>query len=45
MLSRREVGHGNLAERALSSVIPSSDIFPYSIRSESLVTESSGSSR
>ncbi|CAM9252725.1 unnamed protein product [Chrysoparadoxa australica] len=41
---RREVGHGNLAERALAPVIPSMDDFPYSIRVESLITESSGSS-
>ena len=41
---RREVGHGNLAERALAPVIPSEDEFPYSIRVESLVTESHGSS-
>ena len=44
-LSRREVGHGNLAERALSPVIPSDDIFPYVIRAESLIAESCGSSR
>ena len=41
---RREVGHGNLAERALAPVIPSEEDFPYSIRVESLVTESHGSS-
>ncbi|KAL7573719.1 hypothetical protein ACA910_007757 [Epithemia clementina (nom. ined.)] len=41
---RREVGHGNLAERALIPVIPSEDDFPYSIRVESLITESHGSS-
>ena len=41
---RREVGHGNLAERALIPVIPSEDEFPYSIRVESLITESHGSS-
>lgn len=41
---RREVGHGNLAERALAPVIPSEEDFPYSIRVESLITESHGSS-
>jgi polyribonucleotide nucleotidyltransferase len=43
-ISRREVGHGNLAERALASSLPDSVSFPYCIRGESLVTESSGSS-
>jgi len=42
--SRREIGHGNLAERALSYIIPAEEKFPYSIRVESLITESSGSS-
>ena len=41
---RREVGHGNLAERALIPVVPSEEEFPYSIRVESLITESHGSS-
>lgn len=41
-VSRREVGHGNLAERALLPAIP--DVFPYTIRAESLITESCGSS-
>lgn len=41
---RREVGHGNLAERALLPVVPSAEDFPYVIRVESLVTESNGSS-
>ena len=41
---RREVGHGNLAERALIPALPSEDEFPYTIRVESLVTESNGSS-
>lgn len=44
-LSRREVGHGNLAERALAPAIPNEEDFPYSIRAESLITESCGSSR
>lgn len=41
---RREVGHGHLAERSLSKTIPVMEDFPYSIRVESLITESSGSS-
>ena len=42
--SRREVGHGNLAERALKFVIPNDQIFPYTIRIVSDVLESNGSS-
>jgi polyribonucleotide nucleotidyltransferase len=42
--SRREVGHGNLAERALEPVIPAEDAFPYTIRVVSEITESNGSS-
>mmetsp|Transcript_10460 Transcript_10460/g.27705 ORF Transcript_10460/g.27705 Transcript_10460/m.27705 type:complete len:658 (+) Transcript_10460:555-2528(+) len=41
---RREVGHGNLAERALVPGVPKENEFPYSMRVESLITESSGSS-
>ena len=41
---RREVGHGKLAERALVSVIPSKEEFPYTIRVVSDVLESNGSS-
>jgi polyribonucleotide nucleotidyltransferase len=41
---RREVGHGNLAERALEATLPSEEVFPYVIRVESLITESNGSS-
>lgn len=41
---RREVGHGNLAERALLPILPTEEEFPYTIRVESLVTESHGSS-
>ena len=41
---RREVGHGNLAERALAPVVPSESDFPYTIRVESTITESNGSS-
>ena len=41
---RREIGHGNLAERALLPLVPSEADFPYSLRLESLITESCGSS-
>lgn len=41
---RREIGHGNLAERALLPVLPSEEEFPYAIRVVSEVTESNGSS-
>jgi polyribonucleotide nucleotidyltransferase len=41
---RREVGHGALAKRALISVLPSQDEFPYVIRIVSDITESNGSS-
>lgn len=40
---RREIGHGALGERALEPVIPSEDIFPYTIRLVSEVLESNGS--
>ena len=43
MTSRRETGHGNLAERALLSVLPSEQDFPYSIRLVSEIMESNGS--
>lgn len=42
--SRREIGHGTLAERALEPILPSDDTFPYTIRVESTITESNGSS-
>lgn len=42
--SRREVGHGNLAERALAPIIPSEAEFPFVCRLESTITESNGSS-
>lgn len=42
--SRREIGHGALAERALSAVLPSFEEFPYTIRVVSEVLESNGSS-
>ena len=41
--SRREIGHGALAERALAPVIPSKDEFPYTIRVVSEVMSSNGS--
>lgn len=41
---RRELGHGNLAERALKAVMPSVDDFPYTVRVVSEITESNGSS-
>ncbi len=40
---RREIGHGALAERALSSVLPSEDEFPYTIRLVSEILGSNGS--
>jgi polyribonucleotide nucleotidyltransferase len=43
-LSRREVGHGNLAERALKIMIPSAEEFGYTIRVVSDILESNGSS-
>lgn len=41
---RREIGHGNLAERALKAVLPDHDKFPYTIRVVAEVLESNGSS-
>jgi polyribonucleotide nucleotidyltransferase len=41
---RREVGHGRLAKRALSALLPSQEDFGYSIRVVSEITESNGSS-
>jgi polyribonucleotide nucleotidyltransferase len=43
-VSRREVGHGNLAERALKIMMPNGDDNPYTIRVVSDVLESNGSS-
>lgn len=40
---RRELGHGNLARRALAPVIPSQEEFPYTIRVVSEITSSDGS--
>ncbi len=42
--SRREIGHGALAERALTPILPSEEAFPYTIRVVSEVLESNGSS-
>ncbi|MFB5029763.1 MAG: Polyribonucleotide nucleotidyltransferase [Candidatus Phytoplasma pruni] len=42
--SRREIGHGMLAEKALLHVLPSEEEFPYSIRVVSEILESNGSS-
>lgn len=41
---RREIGHGNLAERALERVVPKHEEFPYTIRIVSDILESNGSS-
>ncbi len=41
---RREIGHGNLAERALKRLVPTKEEFPYTIRIVSEITESNGSS-
>jgi len=43
-VSRREVGHGNLAERSLQPVLPDEKSFPYTIRVVSETLESNGSS-
>ena len=42
--SRREIGHGALAEMALKAIIPSEEEFPYTIRIVSEILESNGSS-
>jgi polyribonucleotide nucleotidyltransferase len=41
---RREIGHGRLAKRALTPVLPNKEAFPYTIRVVSEITESNGSS-
>ncbi len=41
---RREIGHGNLAKRAMKAVMPDPSQFPYAIRVVSEITESNGSS-
>lgn len=43
-VSRREVGHGHLAERSLAPVLPDEKSFPYTIRVVSEIMESNGSS-
>lgn len=43
-VSRREIGHGNLAERSLKSILPTYEEFPYTIRIVSDILESNGSS-
>jgi len=43
-VSRREIGHGALAERALLPVLPDEQDFPYTVRIVSTITESNGSS-
>ncbi len=42
--SRREIGHGNLARRAIEAVLPDDGDFPYTLRIVSEITESNGSS-
>ena len=42
--SRREIGHGNLAERAVKAVLPEHSQFPYTVRLVGEVLESNGSS-
>src|SRR5699024_7059296 len=41
---RREIGHGNLAKRGVSAVLPDMEAYPYTIRVVSEITESNGSS-
>ncbi|MEO0254678.1 MAG: polyribonucleotide nucleotidyltransferase [candidate division WOR-3 bacterium] len=41
--SRREIGHGSLAEKAIEPLIPPEEKFPYTIRVVSLILESNGS--
>lgn len=43
-VGRREIGHGNLAERALKMMFPSEEQFPYTVRIISDILESNGSS-
>ncbi|MCI0515252.1 polyribonucleotide nucleotidyltransferase [candidate division KSB1 bacterium] len=42
--SRRDIGHGNLAERALKATMPADGVFPYTVRVVSEIMESNGSS-
>jgi len=41
---RREIGHGALAQRALDAMMPEEEVFPYTVRIVSDITESNGSS-
>jgi polyribonucleotide nucleotidyltransferase len=41
---RREIGHGNLAWHALQAVLPAGESFPYTLRIDSIISESNGSS-
>jgi polyribonucleotide nucleotidyltransferase len=41
---RREIGHGSLAEKALLAVMPTKEVFPYTVRVVSEILESNGSS-
>ncbi len=43
-VGRREIGHGNLAERSLKAMLPSEETFPYTVRIISDILESNGSS-
>jgi polyribonucleotide nucleotidyltransferase len=43
-VGNREIGHGNLAQRALEPVLPSLESFPYTIRTVTEILESNGSS-
>lgn len=43
-VGRREVGHGNLAERSFKNILPSAETFPYTLRLMSDILESNGSS-
>lgn len=44
MVGNREIGHGNLAQRAIEPVLPSEETFPYTIRTVTEILESNGSS-
>ncbi|MFZ2324819.1 MAG: polyribonucleotide nucleotidyltransferase [Ignavibacteriaceae bacterium] len=43
-VGRREIGHGNLAERSLKQILPPDEVFPYTVRIISDILESNGSS-
>ncbi len=44
MVGNREIGHGNLAQRAIEPVLPTEENFPYTIRTVTEILESNGSS-